>query len=224
MVIDNLGDVGVLLDMQGALRPVNFNGIGRINLFDYQQQDSGELYVELIGTGLNDFDRVVASGDVVIDGYLNIDIDEVSPGVLFVPALGQTFNIITATSVSGEFDFADVSGMPAGLAFAINYLPNAVQLEVVTKPIFSADFDEDGDVDKTDLAIWDGAYDLNQLGDADGDNDSDGADVLIWQRQFGSHPVGGAGTGAISAVPEPASLLLWLIAGVAAFARRRRFL
>ena len=63
-----------------------------------------------------------------------------------------------------------------------------MQLQVVNKPFFSADFDEDGDVDTTDLAIWDGAFDLNQLGDADGDNDTDGADLLLWQRQFGSHP------------------------------------
>ena len=59
---------------------------------------------------------------MVLDGYLNIDIDEVSPGVPFVPTLGQTFNIITGNSVVGEFDYADVSGMPAGLAFHIEYL------------------------------------------------------------------------------------------------------
>jgi hypothetical protein len=212
MVLDNLGDVGVLLDMQGAFRPGNFNGIGRVNLLDFQETDTSELYVEMVGTGLNQFDRLVLSGDAIVDGYLNIDIDEVSPGVLFAPALGQTFNIITGTTVSGEFDFADVSQMPPGLTFAINYLANAVQLEVVTKPIFSADFDEDGDVDATDLFIWQGAYDLNQLGDADGDSDSDGADLLIWQRQHGSKPVSGAGAGAGGTVPEPSSLVLLLIA------------
>ena len=166
------------------------------------------MFVEIKGTALNAFDRLVASGDVVVDGYLNIDIDEVSPGVPFVPALGNTFNIITGNTVTGEFDFADVSGMPAGLAFHIDYLANAVQLQVVNKPFFSADFDDDGDVDATDLAIWDGAFDLNQLGDADGDNDTDGADLLMWQQQFGSRPGGPPA----NAVPEPTSLLLLLIA------------
>jgi hypothetical protein len=211
MVVDNLGDVGVLLDMQGAFRPGNFNGIGRVNLFDYQQADSGELYVEILGTALNAFDRLVASGDVVVDGYLNIDIDEISPGVPFVPALGNTFNIITANSVTGTFDFADVSGMPAGLAFHINYLPNAVQLQVVNKPIFSADFDDDGDVDSTDLSIWKGAFDLNQLGDADGDNDSDGNDFLLWQRQLGSIPA----VAAAETVPEPSTAVLTALAMMA---------
>jgi hypothetical protein len=128
--------------------------------------------------------------------------------------LGQTFNIITGNTVTGEFDFADVAGMPAGLAFHVEYLANAVQLQVVNKPIFSADFDEDGDVDATDLAIWRGAFNLNQLGDADGENDSDGEDFLLWQQQFGSIPGAGASLGA--AVPEPASAFLLLMGLVAA--------
>ena len=223
IVADNLANIGVLLDMQGAFRPGNFNGIGRVDLFDYQQGNTGELYVELIGTSLNQFDRLVASGDVLLDGYLNIDIDEISPGVPFVPALGQTFNIITGNSVVGEFDYADVSGMPAGLAFHINYLANAVQLQVVNKPIFSADFDEDGDVDPTDLAIWKGAFNLNQLGDADGDNDSDGNDFLLWQQQFGSAPAVAVVQPAAAAVPEPsaAAMMLTLLALSALRAQRR---
>jgi hypothetical protein len=219
LVADNLADIDVLLDMQGAFRPGNFNGIGRVDLFDYQQSNTGELYVELTGTGLNAFDRLVASGDVVLDGYLNIDIDEISPGVPFVPVLGQTFNIITGNTVTGEFDYADVSGMPAGLAFHIEYLNNAVQLQVVNKPIFSADFDDDGDVDPTDLVIWQGAYKLNQLGDADGDNDSDGRDFLLWQQQYGSAPL--MALSAATAVPEPGSLVLAMtIMGLFTVSRR----
>jgi hypothetical protein len=208
MVADNQAEIDALLIMEGAFRPGNFNGIGRVELQDMQMASSSELFVELIGTALNQFDRLVADGDVIVDGYLNIDIDEVSPGVLFVPVLGNTFNIITGNSVSGQFDFADVSGMPAGLAFHIEYLANAVQLQVVNEPLFSADFDDDGDVDPTDLAIWRGAYDLNQLGDADGDNDSDGNDFLAWQRQFGSVPI----VAATAAVPEPGTLLLTMCA------------
>ena len=214
---DNLADVGVLLDMQGAFRPGNSEGIGRVNLFDYQQGSTGELFVELRGTALNAFDRLVASGDVTLDGYLNIDIDAVSPGVPFVPVLGQTFNIITGNSVTGEFDFADVSGMPAGLAFHVEYLANAVQLQVVTKPIFSADFDEDGDVDMTDLAIWEGAFNLNQLGDANGDNRTDIDDWTIWRDQLGAAPAPPENV----AVPEPTSLVL-VASALAALALLRR--
>jgi hypothetical protein len=221
VVGNNLANIGVLVDMQGAFRPGNFNGIGRVDLFDYQQGPGGELYVEMIGTALNAFDRLVASGDVIVDGYLNIDIDEVAPMVLFAPVLGNTFNIITANSVTGTFDAVDVSGMPAGLAFRVNYLSNAVQLEVVAEPFFSADFDDDGDVDTTDYAIWDGAWDLNQLGDADGDNDSDGNDFLLWQRQYGSKPIVAAQQPAQGAVPEPAGAGLAAIGIALAWGRRR---
>jgi hypothetical protein len=220
MVAENLANIGVLLDMQGAFRPGNSEGIGRVNLFDYQQASSAELFVELRGTALNAFDRLVASGDVVVDGFLSIDIDDVSPGVPFVPALGQTFNIITGNAVTGTFDTVDVSGMPAGLAFHVEYLANAVQLQVVNKPLFSADFDDDGDVDATDLAIWKGAFNLNQLGDADGDNDSDGADFMLWQQQFGSAPAVAAAQPWGAPVPEPSAALLLLTASALLYRRR----
>jgi hypothetical protein len=216
VVGENLANIGVLLDMQGAFRPGNSEGIGRVDLFDYQQANSAELFVELRGTALNAFDRLVASGDVIVDGFLSIDLDDVSPGVPFVPVLGNTFNIITGNTVIGAFDTVDVSGMPAGLAFHVNYLANAVQLQVVNKPIFTADFDDDGDVDSTDLAIWRNAFNLNQLGDADGDNDSDGNDFLMWQQQYGSAPAVAVAQPAAAAVPEPsaAAFLLTALAGV----------
>ena len=217
VVADNLADVGVLLQMDGGLRPGNSEGIGRFGLFDFQQSNTSDLFIEITGTGLNQFDRLVASGDVVVDGHLNLDIDGV-----FVPALGNTFNIITGNSVTGTFDNVDVSGMPGGLAFHINYLDNAVQLQVVNKPILSADFDDDGDVDMTDYTIWSYAYNLNQLGDANGDNQSNAADWVLWRKQFGSVP--GAGsmidiTG--GAVPEPAGALLLAMGAVALVSGRR---
>lgn len=225
MVADNLADIDVLVEMNGAFRPGNFNGIGRVDMFDYQQGETGELYVEIIGTALNAFDRLVLSGDAVLDGYLNIDIDEISPGVPFVPALGQTFNIITGNSVTGQFDYFDVSGMPAGLAFHVNYLANAVQLQVVNKEFFEADFDEDGDVDQTDYAIWVGAFNLNQLGDATGDNISNAADYTVWRDQLGSVSDGIPGSGGfgLAAVPEPGTLALVLVGMVSGcYFRRRR--
>ena len=210
LVGDNGANINVLLDNEGAFRPGNFEGIGTVAMKDYQQTDTGQLFVELKGTLLNQYDRLAATGIAQVDGYLNIDIDEVSPGVPFVPALGQLFNIISAPGgVIGTFDFYDISGMPAGLTFHINYLPNAVQLQVVNKPIFQADFDDDGDVDMTDYQIWRHAFSLNQLGDANGDNQSDAADYVIWRKQFGSHAGAGSGRGRLEGanVPEPGQLV-----------------
>jgi hypothetical protein len=226
VVGENLADIGVLLDMQGAFRPGNSEGIGRVDVFDYQMSPTSELFIELKGTALNAFDRLVVDGVAIVDGYLSLDIDDVAPMTPFVPVLGNTFNILTASAVTGTFDTVDVSGMPAGLAFRVNYLANAVQLQVVNKPIFSADFDDDGEVDSTYLVIWRNAYDHNPLGDADGDNDSDGNDFLIWQRQVGSKPAVAASGVTQAAVPEPTTGVLAAVcamaAGRAIFLWRRR--
>ncbi len=80
------------------------------------------------------------------------------------------------------------------------------------------DFDNDGDVDGDDLAIWQAGYGLNANGDADGDGDSDGRDFLTWQRQFSTGPF--TGLSAMISVPEPTSLVMALFAWVGVQRRR----
>jgi hypothetical protein len=216
-VLENGATVNVLLVNEGAIRPGNSEGIGTATVKDYVQTNTGELFIELTGTLPNAYDRILASQTVQLDGVLNLDIDGV-----FVPALGNTFDIISSVfGRSGTFDYVDVSGMPAGLAFHVDYLANAVRLTVVNKPIFSADFDDDGDVDPTDLAIWRGAFNLNQLGDADGDNDSDGADLLLWQQQLGSAPTVAVANTNAAAVPEPANLASFGLVALLGLLRKR---
>jgi len=92
------------------------------------------------------------------------------------------------------------------------------------------DFDEDGDVDNADEALWEIGYGIasgavHGDGDADSDFDVDGVDFLIWQRQFGfpfSPVIGSAST---SPVPEPTAWMLWLvgIGFVGGMQRRRRW-
>ncbi|MDZ4658965.1 MAG: hypothetical protein SH868_15420 [Bythopirellula sp.] len=78
-----------------------------------------------------------------------------------------------------------------------------------------ADFNEDGYVDGTDLASWQGAYNTTSAADADGDGDSDGTDFLSWQRQY----TGPAPQVAPLVVPEPS---VWcLIAAAGCFSQSR---
>jgi hypothetical protein len=79
-----------------------------------------------------------------------------------------------------------------------------------------ADFDEDGDVDGDDLAIWKAGFAAtgtatHMQGDADGDLDVDGADFLVWQRQLGS---AAPSASAKALVPEPATSMLVMAAAV----------
>ena len=91
--------------------------------------------------------------------------------------------------------------------------------DVLTAPTNDADFDGNGVVDGADFLTWQrgagAAGGLNQ-GDANADGFVDGADLDIWEGQFG-----GAATGAIAAVPEPAAALL-LALGLCGVARFRR--
>jgi hypothetical protein len=94
---------------------------------------------------------------------------------------------------------------------------NDVVLNLVASPLANADFDGDGDVDGADFLTWQrgvgtaGGASSNE-GDANSDGAVDGADLQAWAGQFGD-----AGSGAnLAAVPEPASLGLLLLVGIAA--------
>ena len=79
-----------------------------------------------------------------------------------------------------------------------------------------ADIDGDGDVDGDDLASWTAGFGAGNGGDIDGDGDTDGADFLRWQRDF---------TGSLSnlsAVPEPTTALLTIVAALVISSGPRR--
>lgn len=92
---------------------------------------------------------------------------------------------------------------------------------VLATPIYSADFDDDGDVDGRDFLIWQRGFGLtrqqdNALGDANFDGRIDGEDLEVWQQQYGS----GMQVVATTIVPEPAGWLL-AVGLTAAFSFRR---
>jgi hypothetical protein len=79
------------------------------------------------------------------------------------------------------------------------------------------DFDNDGDVDGTDLGIWEQSYAMDPDGDADADGDTDGNDFLIWQQKV----TGVSAVGAVASIPEPDAALLMLFGATASAAARK---
>lgn len=74
------------------------------------------------------------------------------------------------------------------------------------------DFNLDGAVDETDLAVWQAGFGQASGagwgdGDADADGDIDGMDFLAWQANFGA-------TAAAQAVPEPTTALMASVLGL----------
>jgi hypothetical protein len=126
-VLDPNANVNALVVNQGSFRPANFDGVGRVDVRDYQQTSTGNLYVEIAGTNLNQFDRMVVNGTAQLAGHLNIDMDGG-----FVPVAGQTFDIITATGgVSGHFNQISFSSQPAGMTFQVTYGATFVRVTAV---------------------------------------------------------------------------------------------
>ncbi|WP_148075285.1 beta strand repeat-containing protein [Bythopirellula goksoeyrii] len=157
----------------------------------YTQLAGGELSLEIGGTTRgSEYDALDVTNIVNLDGTLDVALIEG-----FSPNIGDSFDILTASSVLGTFASEDLPNI-GDLLWNVEYTATSVVLEVVSP--FSADFDGDGDVDAEDLIKWQG--DFGGLGsDTDGDGDTDGADFLAWQRQFGgSIPFNAA----VQAVPE----------------------
>jgi hypothetical protein len=186
---------------------VNVNGKGRL---DMPATFTGAATLDLdIGgtTPAGEFDLLEVTGPLILAGTLDLSL---TGG--FVPTIGQAFDVISAVAgVTGQFTkVIEPPTMPAGLLFDVVYLPNLVRLVVVEAPIYSADFDLDGDVDGDDLTVWKNSVGPADGADADNDGDSDGADFLAWQRQFGSVPA----VPALTAVPEPTALLGFTLLGL----------
>lgn len=111
----------------------------------------------------------------------------------------------------------EVTGADAAAPFlggSANELPPIATLVLTRESIVGlpGDFDLDGVVSASDLAVWRSEFGLagDHAADANGDQRVDAADYTIWRDAFGAGAV---------AVPEPCALSL---AALAAFAARRR--
>ncbi len=83
----------------------------------------------------------------------------------------------------------------------------------IVEPL-AGDFDADNDVDGVDFGLWQTGYPTASGatladGDADGDGDVDGVDFGIWQANYPTN------LGSAATIPEPATLSLFLIGGLA---------
>jgi T5SS/PEP-CTERM-associated repeat protein/autotransporter-associated beta strand protein len=188
---------GNLLNEGGTLAPGHSAGATAIS-GNYTQRDDATLEIEIGGVLTGQWDTLAIGGNASLNGALEVKLLDG-----FEPVLGNSFTILTtdAGNVGGPFDEL-ILPLVNGVGFDIVYNPKSVVL--VARPAYTADFDEDGDVDGDDLVQWQGDFGANALSDADDDGDSDGHDFLEWQRQLGSV----AAMAAPSPVPEPEMGLL----------------
>ena len=103
----------------------------------------------------------------------------------FIPTDGTYYLAVTGYE---DYDFAGVHAEFGAYALLVG-----VEAPEPIGVLSTADFNRDGQVDGTDLAVWSANFDTTSdkgvdHGDANFDGVTDGADFLAWQRQLGSAP------------------------------------
>lgn len=201
----------------GATSPGTSIGVLAIT-GDYVQQTAGRLSIELGGVDNSsplapEYDQLLISGRATLAGTLDVSL---VGG--FVPAIGDTFEILRATGGLTAFDAFELPALPSDRKWMTTPSVDALALSVVAAaPSFRGDLDNDGDVDRADLQVWKNSLAAaNMAGDANGDGVVNGNDFLVWQRDYSQHHQAHAG------VPEPAvgPLAGLAIAAIATFARK----
>jgi hypothetical protein len=224
-------DVNFDLTVQGgALSPGAPIGATRIHgdlVIADQTDDSpgGALVLDVGGLGPNQHDALVVEGTAMLGGKLVINSVDLGDGV-YTPKLGDAIPVVSAAKgAGGEFQTFDLLPLGPGLSWHFN--PGAVTagLYVVANTPFEADFNFDGAVDGTDLAILRSHFGyagspFRSYGDANGDGAVDGADFVVWQRQVGS--MAPVSPPPAAAIPEPSAMALLAFAVAALVANRRR--
>jgi hypothetical protein len=104
---------------------------------------------------------------------------------------------------------------------SLGYL-NDMQIEAVAAPGVHGDFNADGKVDAADYVVWRKNETANNSLPNDNGLTTQTARFDLWRANFGEM-TGGPGSGGSAAVPEPASMMLAIVAalGLLPFNRRR---
>ncbi|MEM7627521.1 MAG: hypothetical protein AAF333_18140 [Planctomycetota bacterium] len=223
-VLQTAGVVGDLTNEAGVLRPdvgsgLTTNLISDLNVTGaYTQQADATLEIQIGGTDPGtDHDRLVA--DVVtLEAGTGLDVELVNG---FMPALGDSFEIVLANGVFGTFDDTTGLSLSGGLRLEIVYGPNHVTLNTVAGFI-DGDYNGDGFVSQADLdlvllnwgnsvipAAWLATEQFD--GVLVGQNELDGV-LLNWGD--GTPP-------AFSLIPEPSSLTVIAVLALGTGIRRR---
>ncbi len=141
--------------------------------------------------------------------------------------------LLTTSYNGGDWDTGQFLCSTADSVHGLGWADETVAERVVVQYPFYGDADLDGDVDLADLGAignnWGGTEKVWEQGDFDGDGDVDLADLGAIGDNWGAGAGGatmslGAAKAAVGVVPEPSALALVLcgLAGLLAYARRRR--
>lgn len=234
----------------GSTDPVAYHGVGALNILSTGDVSVagnfalGDVFdvTGSTGTGgtlrlaVEDFTRD-AFATLVIEG--DADFDFATPATIEILELAPPSGLGPSLAPGDEFEFITVLGANSGIApgdVVVSSLPTSPTagmalmpastssgfgLVVVEDQSYGADFNGDGVVDASDVTVWQQHHGLTTgatgaHGDVDLDGDVDSTDYYYLLSQLNDGGVPYAVT-----VPEPATLMLALVA-VAGVRRRKR--
>ena len=109
----------------GTVNPGSSPGIITVD-GDYTQSADGILAIELAGTNpASDFDQLIVTGAASLDGVCNVTLIE-----LFIPHYGDTFEIISATTLNNTFDTLSLPDLPSPLEWEVDYAGDGLTISV----------------------------------------------------------------------------------------------
>jgi len=160
---------------------------------------------------------IEVSDSASLAGNLNVSL-----ATGYKPSAGDVFPIITAGGgITGSLNLAAAPVLPGGMLWDLDVTATNVLLSVVA----TGDYNGNGVVDAADYIVW--RKSLNQQGaglaaDSNGDGVVNTADYNFWRSRVGNVIGSGSGLGTSTAIPEPTSAALLLVAGALVAIMRKR--
>jgi hypothetical protein len=163
------------------------------------------------GTAAGQYDQLRVVGGLngaILDGTLDVSLVNG-----FVPAVGNTFDVITAPGGIVNTNMIELHSSDAS-SFSLAVVSGSIlrlTATSVTTPMLTGDFNNNGVVDAADYVLWRDGGTLQN----DPTPGVQPEDYGVWRANFGKSNPGSASSLAAS-VPEPASCMLALVTFIGA--------
>ena len=117
------------LSNEGSVSPGD--SLGTLNLsVNYPTTLTSDLNIEIGGTTVDSlYDQLNITGTATLGGTLNISLVN-----SFIPALGDTFEILTYSSYTGNFNTINGLNTGTGVSFDMLTSPTSIKLVTINSP------------------------------------------------------------------------------------------
>ena len=200
------------------------NGIGTLAVDAiFSQAATATLSIELGGTAAGQYDKLAVGTTAVLNGFISV---AYANG--FVPAINDTFTILTATTVNNA---GIIELLPADVPYyqlttsGTSVMLKVLALEPVTPTGVIGDYNNDNKVNAADYTVWRDNFGTSFVlphRDSANTGNVSAADYASWKSHFGQSAGAGSSFDSATGVPEPTTCLLFVLGAVMMGAVRKR--